>query len=149
MRLNSRTADYFIYGELGRYPLKFNRHYCIIKYWLNVVNGKCNRVVSKAYNMLYTRCESENRVRTGHFLLKGFQVNLASWISQGCDTVGPFLRLLKQRLNDVYIAQWNEKIHSDTDGIMYRAFKLKPHYTSYFNVIKVPMLWLNLLQKKQ
>ena len=36
------------------------------------------------------------------------------------------------------IAQWNEKIHISTDGIMCRAFKLKPHYSLYFNVIKVP-----------
>ena len=37
----------------------------------------------------------------------------------------------------MYITQWNEKIHSSTDGIMYRAFKLTPQYSSYFNVIKV------------
>ena len=60
LKLNSRTADYLIYGELGGYPLKLNRHYCIIKYWLNVVNSKCNRLVSKACNMLYNGCESEN-----------------------------------------------------------------------------------------
>ena len=45
IKLNSGTADYFIYGELCRYPLKLNRQYCIIKYWLNFVNGKCNRLV--------------------------------------------------------------------------------------------------------
>ena len=28
LKMNSRTADYFIYGELGRYALKLNRHYC-------------------------------------------------------------------------------------------------------------------------
>ena len=27
--------------------------------------------------------------------------------------------------------------YSSTDGIMYRAFKLAPHYSSYFNVIIV------------
>ena len=140
LKLNSRTADYFIYGELGRYPLKLNRHYCIIKYWLNVVNGKCNRLVSKAYNMLYKRCESENPCENWAFSVKRLLCQLGFnyiWLSQGCDNVGPFLRLLKQRLNDVYITQWNEKIHSSTDGIMYRSFKLTPHYSSYFNVIKV------------
>ena len=140
LKLNSRKADYFIYGELGRYPLKLNRHYCIIKYWLNVVNGKCNRLVSKAYNMLYKRCESENPCENWAFSVKRLLCQLGFnyiWLSQGCDNVGPFLRLLKQRLNDVYITQWNEKIHSSTDGIMYRSFKLMPHYSSYFNVIKV------------
>ena len=140
LKLNSRTADYFIYGELGRYPLKLNRHYCIIKYWLNVVNGKCNRLVSKAYNMLYKKCESENPCENWAFSVKRLLCQLGFnyiWLSQGCDNVGPFLRLLKQRLNDVYITQWNEKIHSSTDGIMYRSFKLTPHYSSYFNVIKV------------
>ena len=36
------------------------------------------------------------------------------------------------------IAQWNEKIHISTDGNMCRAFKLKPHYSFNFNVIKGP-----------
>ena len=90
--------------------------------------------------MLYKRCESENPCENWAFFVKRLLCQLGFnyiWLSQGCDNVGPFLRLLKQRLNDVYITQWNEKIHSSTDGIMYRSFKLTPHYSSYFNVIKV------------
>ena len=67
LKLNSRKADYLIYGELDRYPLKLNQHYCIIKCWLNVVNYKCNRLVSKSYNMLYNKCESENTCKNWAF----------------------------------------------------------------------------------
>ena len=140
LKLNYGTADYCIYGELGRYPLKLNRHYYIIKNWLNIVKGECKRLVSKAYNMLYNRCENENPSENWAFSVKRLFNNLASIIyGQGCDNVGPFLKLLEQRLNDVYICitQWNEKIHSSTAVIMYREFQLKPHYSSYFNVIKV------------
>ena len=49
-RLN--TDFLFIYGELGRYPLKSHRQYCIKKYSLNVVNGECNILVTKAYHNL-------------------------------------------------------------------------------------------------
>ena len=104
LKLDSRTADYFISGELGGYPLKLNRHYCIKKYWLNVVNSNCNRLVSKAYNMLYNRCKSENPCENWAFSVKRLLCQLDFnyiWLGQGCHNVGPCLRLLKHRLRHV------------------------------------------------
>ena len=46
--------------------------------------------------MSYDRCESENWA----FPVKRFSCQLGFnyiWIGQGCDNVGPFLRLPKQR----------------------------------------------------
>ena len=39
----------------------------ILQYWLNIVNGKCNRLVSRAYIMFYNSCESENPCENGAF----------------------------------------------------------------------------------
>ena len=56
--------------------------------------------------MLYNWCESENPCENWAFSAKRLLCQLGFnyiWLGQGCDNVGPFLRLLKQRLNDVYI----------------------------------------------
>ena len=34
-----QTQNNFIYGELGRTPLKYNRLVGIIRYWLNVIKS--------------------------------------------------------------------------------------------------------------
>ena len=94
-------------------------------------------------------------MKTGRSLLKRLLCQLGLnyvWLGQGCDNVGLFLRLLKQRLRDVYITQWNENIHSSTNGIIYRAFKMKPYYSYYFNVKKIPncrQAMVKFLTKKQ
>ena len=105
--------------------------------------------------MLHNMCESENSCENWAFFVQRLLCQLGFnyiWIGQGCDNVGPFLKLLKHRLNDWYIIQWNEKIHSSTDGIMYRSFKLKSHYSCYFIVIKVPkyrQAMVKFIRKKQ
>ena len=65
------------------------------------------------------------------------------WLGQVCNNVGRFLRLC-----DVYVTQWSEKIHSSSDGFIYKIFKWNPHYSYYFNVIKIATL-LNFGQKNQ
>ena len=72
--------------------------------------------------MLYNKCESENPCENWAFSVKRLLCQLGLiyiWLGQGCDKVEPFLGLLKQRLRDVYIRQWNDKVHISTDAIMY------------------------------
>ena len=49
LRLKRSTSNSFIYGELGRTPLKVDRYYSIIKYWLRMVMYKPNPLVYQLY----------------------------------------------------------------------------------------------------
>ena len=48
LHLKRNTANYFIYGELGRYLLNVNCKLRIIRYWLKTIMGKHNTL---EYNM--------------------------------------------------------------------------------------------------
>ena len=49
---------YFIYGELGRYPLNVNCKLKIIRYWLKTIRGKHNTLVYNMYQITYRHCEN-------------------------------------------------------------------------------------------
>ena len=49
-----------------------------------------------------------------------------------------FERVLKQRLQDNHITEWNGAVSSRNDGILYRTYKLKPFYSQFINSITKP-----------
>ena len=49
-----------------------------------------------------------------------------------------FEHVLKQRLQDNYITEWNRAVSNSNDGILYRTYKLKPFYSQFINSITKP-----------
>jgi len=45
--VRSQTNNNFVYGELGRYPLRLRRIDRVIKYWFNIV--KCTKYIKHNY----------------------------------------------------------------------------------------------------
>ena len=49
--LKINTANYFIYSDLGRYPLDVNCKSRIVRYWLKTIMGKHNTPVYNMYQI--------------------------------------------------------------------------------------------------
>ena len=53
----------------------------------------------------------------------------------GVVNVKLFVHVLKQRLQDNHITEWNRAVCNSNDGILYRTYKLKPFYIQFINSI--------------
>ena len=60
LHVKKSTANVFVYGELGRFPLAVNRHLKIIKYWLKIITRKTNPLLYILYRYQYEKCEIEH-----------------------------------------------------------------------------------------
>ena len=49
LHVKRSNANYFIYGELGRFPLQITSKIRILKYWINIIMVKSNPLIKKAY----------------------------------------------------------------------------------------------------
>ena len=55
----------FIYGELGRMPLKNFRYYAIVKYWIKILQSDSKKYIRITYNMLYQDIAEKPNTKTG------------------------------------------------------------------------------------
>ena len=141
LHLKRNTANYFIYGELGKYPLNFNCKLRIIRYWLKTIMGKHNTLVYNMYQITYRNCENgislNGWTATIKSLLFSLGLNLV-WYDQSVVNVKLFEHVLKQRLQDNHITEWNREVSNSNYGIFYRSYKLKPFYSQFINSITEP-----------
>ena len=119
LHLRKSTSNVVVYVELGRTPLKIDRYYKIIKYWLNMVTFKPNPLVFKIYHIESESVENGNNWSSLVFKLLcnlGFH---DVWLAQGVANVRLFLALCKQRLYDQYIQEWQGKINDQSQTSLY------------------------------
>ena len=56
------------------------------------------------------------------------------WYNQGVVNVKSFEYVLKQRLQDNYITEWDRAVSNSNDGILYPTYDiLKPFYSQFMN----------------
>lgn len=121
MGVKSTTQNTFVYGELGRTPLRLTRHNRIIKYWLKIVCGNANNLVKSVYRILYNQCEMEN-VSNWASLIKSLLFTHGFgyvWYFQGVGNVNIFMSLFKRRVTDVYLQNWHTEVSGSTRARFY------------------------------
>jgi hypothetical protein len=129
------TQNDFIYGELGRTPLIVTRHFRIIKYWLKVIKSSDMKYMSHVYNMMLEDMLMSNN-KNWAMLVKLLLQNLGFaevWINQGVGNEQLFLVQLKQRLRDVFVQNWRNRLCEFTRADLYDSFE----YKLYLDVVTV------------
>ena len=138
----------FIYGELGRISYKTRRIFIIIKYWLKLLNvseRKYNHIVYKMMlndiELMPTKTNWASLVRNELFNLGFNEV----WYQQSAGDNKFFLTILRQRLKDVFVQNWNERLNLSSRATFYRSFaefKFQP----YLNIVNVSKFRIALTQ---
>ncbi len=103
------TQNDFIYGELGRTTLRTGRFYNIIKYWFKVIQSGERKYIKCIYMMMLNDIERLPTVKNWASLVKNILAELGFyhvWLSQGVGDVTQFLTILKQRLKDTFVQNW-------------------------------------------
>ena len=117
------TQNNFIYGELGRTSLTVERHLRIIKFWTKECMSHDNKYVKHVYNLLKEDSQLyPNRVNWAS-LVRDLLNNLGlhyAWTEQGVGNINAFMSLVRQRLTDHFIQNWNSRINESTRALCYK-----------------------------
>ena len=128
----------FIYGELGRTSFQTKRYLMIIKYWLKIVLCPENRLIKIIYNMMLNDMESmphkENWAKLVKQLLGCLGFNEV-WVAQTVGDVNIFLSLVKQRLHDNFIQNWNSRLR-ESSRASFNSGISSFHFQHYLNFVR-------------
>ena len=128
LNVSSRTPNLMIYGELGRYPLYIDSALKSVKYWFKLQNLLLARYPKQAYEMekkIITRNNEQDSTNWAYNIKRCFDLYGFSevWLNGGVGNVSAFLRVLKQRMIDCYMQDWNNKLYNSDRYSTYRSFK--------------------------
>lgn len=138
LNVDVKTPSAMVYGETGRYPLSIKGMLRPIKYWLRLGKMQTDRLPKQAYIML---CNSN--VKTEMNWAKAVMETLSRWgfyfvwLNGGCTNEKGFLRTFRQRLQDCFKQEWNEKICSSDRFTYYRTLKDGLECESYLNDVNI------------
>ena len=120
-----KTQNNFIYGELGRMPLRQHRIVAMIRYWLKITTSNDTKFAKHAYNILLQDMEIfPNKANWAGVIKHILDTNGFSdvWIYQGVSRVNIFMNIFKQRLKDSYKQEWLGHITDSSRAYTYKHF---------------------------
>ena len=138
--MKKTTQNDFIYGELGRTSFQVKRYYNIIKYWTKILTSNDNKYITKVYKMMKHEAE-ENQCVNWCAMLRNLLGNLGFnyvWISQTLGNKKLFLAVVKQRLCDQFVQNWEGRLNDSSRATFYRQisnFEFQP-YLHKINMMK-------------
>ena len=139
LRVKTSTQNDFIYGELGRTDFYTKRVFMVIKYWLNVLEMGENKYARITYNLMLKDIENNNRVKNWASQVKSILESLGfpnAWLLQGVGNKTVFLSLLRQRLRDTFIQNWQSRLQNSSRAMFYKEFA-NFEYQTYLDLNKV------------
>ena len=123
LNVASRTPNTLVYGETGRYPLYINAVIKAIKYWLKILRMGEDRYPHVLYKaMLYNVDECENWASKIKHILARYDL-LHIWIAQKVRDEKEFLKVLKERLIEMFTEQWVHDLGKSSRFTLYREIK--------------------------
>ena len=123
--VRQQTQTNAVYGELGRTSLTIGRVINVIKYWLKVVQLDDIKYIKIVYNVmcrdLAIKPNSTSLAKSVRQLLQSIGFNNV-WMNQGVGNVNLFIRILKERLNDNVLQNWNSELIESSRARTYVLF---------------------------
>ena len=135
------TQNDFVYGELGRSSFQSKWFYIIIKYWLKIISCNENKCIKHVYYMMLRDMDAMPEKENWAMLVKRLLDSLGFnnvWLAQGVGNVNVFLNLVKQRIHDNFIQNWNSRLEESSRATFYtriNSFKFQ-HYLNFIKVKK-------------
>ena len=134
LNVSKYSSNKCMYGELARFPLSHNAWGLGIKYWLRLYNGTNNTLLNNCYRL---------NVEENHQWVQNIQYILTSngfgdiW-SNPQIVCGEFHKVLKIRLNDQFIQEWQGAISTSSRFVTRRALSIDYKLPVYINQISNP-----------
>jgi hypothetical protein len=139
--VKTQTQNCFIYGELGRMPLRQTRLVKVIKYWFKILQSEEKKYRRHIYYLMLQDIErypdkSSWATHVRNILeIYGFS---DVWTNQGVANVNCFLNVFKQRVRDCFNPNWNEQINISKIANTYKLFA-DINFQFYLDTITIQM----------
>ena len=101
-----QTQNSFIYGELGRYPLKIKRLSSVLKYWFKVIRSPDEKIIKHVYNVMLNDLEVfPNKISWTKFVKYILESNgfYNVWLNQGVEDTDFFMKIFIGRIKSTKI----------------------------------------------
>ena len=139
MGVKRSTQDDFVYGCLGRVPMLIQRHYRIVKYWVQIVSGKKSLYVNYLYmaslNSIDTTTSNHNWARNVRLLL--CNTGYADiWRAQGVFDPNAFCEAFKVRLYDIFRQEWSARISTTSKAKFFLAINNTHTFYSVLDIVE-------------
>ena len=135
-------------GDLGELPLSVKIKSRLIGYWNKILNSKVDKINHVIYSVAYKLyCNDVLKLPW----LKGVFNMLDSlgltycWLNNVAKPIDSFKLLIKTKLKDQYIQNWQSEINSSNKCFNYRMYKDKFAFEDYFDILP-PSLSLTLFK---
>ena len=121
------TNDTALYGETGRFPLFLDRYIRITKYWLKIANSDYNNcIVKSVYLNLKEEIEKKENIVNWVSKVKTFLQRTGFycvWFFPDSVVLSKFVPILKIRVRDRYISEWNQNVSASSSLQFYKEIK--------------------------
>ena len=124
LKIHTRVPAVSVRGETGRFPLKYNRIYNMINYWLRLISMDESRLTKDSYKLQLTWANHDQQCWL--FTIKNILFSFGFgeiWINQGPGDINIFRSTFKQRLKDVSLQEWNATVNSMDRLKYYKVIK--------------------------
>ena len=130
--VNKQTSNTSVLGELGRYPLSLICKERVLKKYIKIMNNENSRMPRIFIEQL-----NSNNEKCWAYSVKKLIDNLGfSNIWNNLDKNANYLPLLKQRLRDQYLQNWQSSVHELPKLSCYRQFKTNFGREKYTDIIR-------------
>ena len=112
----------FVYGELGRTPMKNTFYINVIKYWCKILQMEPIKYAKILCNTLLEYEENNNDTKSWAYNVKILLQSIGFshvWIYQGVGDIDMFLLAFKERIRDVFLQNWINELNESTRSSSY------------------------------
>ena len=140
LKLPKSTPNCMIYGETGRLPLSQLVKNRMINFWKKICDSKATKLSSIIYKLLL-KLHNQNVYHSPWIVFVRDTLNKCGfsemWINQESYTNCAYVKtLLKQRLRDIYLQEWQSQISTNKSCTNYRLFKSDLKFEKYLHELK-------------
>ena len=133
------TPTCFIYGELGMYPIHIEMKMRVIKFWLKIIRHttRNDSYIRRIYvQLLFITFTHPNRVTWVSRIRDLFNMSGMGhiWVTQHVENENHFLKVFRQRLQDMYLQEWSAKVNTTSDGRMFKHLKQSFVFEQYLEM---------------
>lgn len=140
LKVRNSTPNFMVYGELGRFPLKFIVEQKMIMFWNSLLIDK-SKLSSMLYKVMFISHIENNTKFKWISYIKDILDNCGlsfMWKDQIPINRDLLKNLIKQKLRDQYIQLWFSQVNSCSRGEFYSIFKEEFKLESYLLRLSIP-----------
>ena len=145
LKLKPSTPNCMIFGELGVTPIASQIKSRVLCYWSKILNAKDDKICKLLYD---TALNLHNAGSVKFSWIEYIKSSLDSlgmseyFTSQNVVSIPHFKSLVKSRISDQFLQNWNNTIMNSPKCLVYRLYKTQHLFEEYLDIIPLNLAYI-------